>query len=152
MPTQSPFATQAPTTRDGSAPVVRRLPVWQALLGSVVAGVGTWVVLSPLAGLSLSATTGGQQREVGALAVGLSAVVVALGAAIVAALVRRAATRPRRTFLLVSGAVLVLSFSGPVGQADSVSAGVGLSLLHLVVATAVVPVLASALPTRKARR
>ena len=152
MPTPSPASTQAPTIPDDSTPLVRRLPVWKVLLGSVVAGLGTWAVLSPLAGISLSVTTGGTRQEVGALAVALSTVVITLAAAAVAALVRRAAASPRRTFLLVSGAVLVLSLSGPIGQADTVAAGLGLSLLHLVVAAAVVPVLAACLPVRRARQ
>lgn len=152
MPTPSPIATQTPTTGEPSTPVVRRLPIWRALLGSVAAGVATWAVLSPVAGLSLSATTNGTSHDVGAVAVALSAVVVTLGAAAVAALVRRASAHPRRTFLLVSGAIFVLSFGGPIGQADTVGSGLGLGLLHLVVAAAVVPVLAAALPARRVAR
>ena len=147
--TSKATATPHPAT-DVTGPTPRRLPVWQALLGSVAVSLGTWVVLSPLADLSLSTTSNGANRDVGALAVGLSAVVVTLAAVAVAALVRRLSSSPRRTFLVVSAVVCVLSFSGPIGQATTMASGLGLSLLHLVVTAAVVPTLAASLPARRA--
>ncbi len=127
----------------------------RALLGSVAAGLGTWAVLSPLAGLSLSATTSTvRTHDVGA----------AGGRALSRGRHARGRCRrrpgpaglqlsPRRTFLLVSGAMLRALLQRPDRSGRHAwASGLGLGLLHLVVAAAVVPVLAAgpAGPTRGA--
>jgi hypothetical protein len=101
----------------------------------------------PLTGLDLVVRTG-ETRMVGGASVAVTSLVVALAALTTAAVLRRHATRPRRAFLGTSAAVLLLSLLGPLG-ATSTAGTLGLTLLHLVVATAVVPLVAGRLPARR---
>jgi hypothetical protein len=152
MPTTSHPLTH-PVTRepDGERETgprgIPRLPVWQALVGAVAASTITWIVLVPLTGLDLVVRTG-ETRMVGGASVAVTSLVVALAALTTAAVLRRHATRPRRAFLGTSAAVLLLSLLGPLG-ATSTAGTLGLTLLHLVVATAVVPLVAGRLPARR---
>lgn len=124
------------------------LPVWQALVGAGAASAITWLALVPLAGLDLAVRTGGEQREIGLGSAVVTALVVALGALGCAAVLRRLTTRPRRAFLWTCTAVLALSVLGPLGAVGA-GAELGLGLLHLVVAAAVVPIVAGRLTERR---
>ena len=137
-----------PATAGDSTPS-RRLPVWRTTALAVGAAVLTWAAEAPLGGVDLTVSSGGATRDVGVVSVVVSAVIVALAAAGTARLVRRWATRPRRTWLVTGTMVLVLSFAGPIGQAVTTSAGLALAALHVVVGLAVVPTLAAALPQRR---
>lgn len=126
------------------------LPVWQTLVGAVAASGSSWVALVPLAGLDLAVRTGTVRREVGLVSVVLTALVVGTAALATAAALRRMAGRPRPAFLGVAATVLVVSLLGPLG-AVTAGAALGLALLHLVVASAVVPLVAGRLPDRRPR-
>lgn len=125
------------------------LPVWQATVGAVGASAITWSVLGPLAGLDLVVRTGTGTREVGLGSVVVTALVVSLGALVVAGGARRFAARPRAAFLGTSAGVLLLSLLGPVASATTVGAALALALLHVVVASTVVPVIGGRLPARR---
>lgn len=144
MPTTSK-APDHPATRMPTA----QLPVWQAAVGAVCASAVTWSLLGPLAGLDLVVRTGHGTREVGIASVVVTALVVALGALLVAAVTRRVAARPRRAFLCTSTGVLLLSLLGPLGAATTVAGALALALLHVVVASTVVPVIAGGLSDRR---
>jgi hypothetical protein len=110
-----------------------------------------WLVLSPAAGVALSVTTAQGESTVGPASVLVSGALASLGALAAAWLARRFAGRPRRAFTIVALAVLVVSLVGPIGSADSTSAALGLTVLHLVVAAVVVPLVARGLPRHSTR-
>lgn len=78
----------------------------------------------------------------------LAAVSGALGWALATVLERRAA-RPRRTWTTTALAVLVLSMAPVVGLGPSSAETVVLTLLHVVVAAVVVPMVAVTLPAQR---
>lgn len=127
----------------------RRLPVWSTTALALGAAILTWAVEAPLAGVELTVDAGDSTRVVGIASVAVSAVIVAVAGALVARAIARRAARPRRTWLVTGTMVGVLSLVGPFGQAATPGAIVALVLLHLVVAIAVVPTLALALPSRR---
>jgi hypothetical protein len=110
-----------------------------------------WLVLSPIAGVDMSVTTAQAETTVGPASVLVSGAVASLGALAAAWLARRFAGRPRRAFTIVALAVLVVSLAGPIGSANSTSAALGLTVLHLVVAAVVVPLVARGLPRHSTR-
>ena len=124
------------------------LPVWQTLLAGVAAPVVVWTLLHPVLGVRLVADTGNGAHPVGIAAVVVTALVVSLGALGTARLARRAG-RPRRAFLLVALGVLLVSLLGPLTGSVSAVGALGLVLLHLSVAGAVVPLVARRLPARR---
>ena len=126
-----------------------RLPVWRAVGGALGSALLTWVVLVPLAGLQLAVVVGARTSEVGVGSVVVTAVLAALAALIVAAVLRRTA-RPRARFVASSAVAFVLSLVGPLVSATTTSATLGLGLLHVMVAAAIVPVVASRLPASRA--
>lgn len=133
--------TTAPETGSGT---VR--PRVLAVAAGVLAGLVVWVLLVPLGGMELRANVGGSEQEVPVFAVVLASLLGCLvGWAAVAVLERRVA-RPRRTWLLLATALVVLSFLSPVFQAADTSSVVGLSLMHVAVALAAVPLFARTLP------
>jgi uncharacterized membrane protein len=151
MPTTSHPVTRLPNgEREAQPRGIPRLPVWQTLVGAVAASATTWVVLVPLVGLDLAVHTSGEYREVGLASVVATALVAAIAALALATALRRLAGRPRRLFLAVSAAALAGSLLGPLG-AVGVGAALGLAMLHLAVATAVVPLVAGRLPERRSR-
>lgn len=129
----------------------RRLPVSRTAAVATVAAVAAWVLETRVADIELVVTQGGATMAVGVVSVAVSALVVALAAAGVARLVRRHAARPRRAWLVTGTMVLVLSLTGPFAQATTTGAALALALLHVVVAAAVVPLLAAALPGERVR-
>jgi hypothetical protein len=70
---------------------------------------------------------------------------------IVALVLRRFAKRPARTFTVVTVALTVLSFLGPITTGHATTATrVVLELTHVVAAVIVIPAMARTLPARKA--
>lgn len=120
------------------------------LAAGVLAPLVGWVVLVPVAGLRLTVSSGSGARTVGPLAVVVAAL-VGSGAALVLARLSRRAAHPRRTYLWLVAIGLVVSLTGPA-QATTVRAALGLALLHVLVAAAVVPGSARALLTRRPAR
>ncbi|MQA80653.1 MAG: hypothetical protein GEV10_19605 [Streptosporangiales bacterium] len=116
-------------------PNMRGTAAWgkrlSAALGAVAGGFAVWAVAVPVAGVDLIVRAGGQMH-VGPLAVLLMAVgasAVGLG---LLALLERLLARGRMVWLIVSGVVLAISLTGPLG-AVSVGAMVTLLCMHLVV-------------------
>lgn len=114
---------------------------WRATALAVVSAEAVWVLLAPIAGVSLHV----RQGAPGGLVTGWDALVaaflVASAAVAVASVVRRHSAHPRRTFGLISAAVLVISLAGPLGSATTTSAALSLVALHLATTTCVIPVL-----------
>ena len=104
-----------------------------AVIGiAAVAALADWVILSPLAGLTLSARQGGVQH-IGAAAVVVSTIVLGfLGWGLLAILERRT-PRARNIWTVVAGIVWITSFGSPLTNGIGLGAKLGLASLHLVV-------------------
>jgi hypothetical protein len=94
-----------------------------------------WLVAVPAVGLDL--TAGADARPITAITVVVVATVAGLAATGLAMLLSRRTSRPRRSWLIVAGAVLLLSLTGPL---SATSAGVGVTLvaMHLLVGAIVI--------------
>jgi hypothetical protein len=122
-----------------------RLLAW---LGGAVAALVVWVIAAPIAGADLRATVVGDEQEIVAVAVVISALVQGgLGWAVLA-LLERFLGRARTIWLVL--AVLVLVFSGVNAATAAVNTetAVWLNVMHLAVAAVLVPVLARTSPRR----
>lgn len=125
----------------------RRAGRWVSPVAAVTAALVMWLPLHAVVGLEVR--QGDAVHQVGAAAVIVSSLVAGLGALGVAAVVRRRAHRPRRTFAVTALAVLVVSLLGPFGSATSTGAALALACLHLVVAAVTVPLVARTLPAAR---
>lgn len=86
-------------------------------------GIIPWNMLSPGRGVSIT------PRLVLFVSVG-----GALGAALLYAIIQRVSTNPVRTFKLVAGVILILSFAAPLMiETFTTSLMLGLDLMHVVV-------------------
>jgi hypothetical protein len=112
--------------------------------GLAVAGVLVVYSLARVTGDPLLITNQGGEQSVPVLAAVAFTVVGALAGLGLAVLAARLA-RPRPTFLAVTAVGLVVSLLPPFGAAP-LSTALWLNAMHLVVAAAVIPLLAGALP------
>lgn len=138
------------TTGAGSAvaaarPARRRRRV-RAVLAATAATLAVWVAAVPFAGVDLMARSGGAERRVTPVAVGVATVVAGLAGWALLALLERFTTRARTVWLAVAVVVLLVSLLGPLGGVGT-AAILTLLVLHLVAAAVLVPMLA-----RTARR
>ncbi|WP_165800059.1 DUF6069 family protein [Isoptericola sp. CG 20/1183] len=100
----------------------RRTPAWGVPpLAAVVAAV-VWAVATA-SGAELTARTGGGLREVGLVDVVVAGLVVGLLGWAARALLRRTTGDGERTWLVLCGAVLLVSLAGPLGAATQEAAG-----------------------------
>lgn len=99
---------------------------------AAIGGLLTWVIAVPLADVELTVRSGASDRQIGAGAVVVVAILVGLAATGLAVLLGRSASHPRRTWLMLAVAALIVSLAGPLG-ATSARAGATLAALHLVV-------------------
>ena len=126
---QPPDVNVAPTRTRGRrvAPVV----------AAVLAALAGWAVAGPLMGIELVAASSGGVVEVGAVSVGLAALVVGLlGTGLLAVLERRA-RRPARTRTIIAVVAFVVSLAGPAGAGEAEVAAV-LGGFHAIVAVVLI--------------
>ncbi|WP_141575503.1 DUF6069 family protein [Actinomadura sp. WMMA1423] len=110
--------------------------------GAAAAALALWVAAGPVAGLDLSAETGGEVRRIGAGTVVAATLIAGLAAWGLLAALERTTSRPGRVWTAVAATALVLSMLGPLaGAADGASMAV-LAAMHLVVAAILIPGLA----------
>ena len=134
MPNATPAPTSAQPTAQRRVPGRSRL----AVVGvAAAAAVAWWVVLAPLAGLTLAARQGGTQH-IGAVAVLLSTIFVSFAGWGLLAILERRTPRARHIWTVVATIVCVTSLGSPLMNGIGVGAKLGLASLHLVVGAAVV--------------
>lgn len=114
---------------------------------AIVAALAVYA-LARLAGANLVVAPPGQPTgTVNAVSVVVITLVSGVGALVLALLLARLApTRARLVFLILALAVLALSFAGPLGASAQTSTAFWLSLMHVVVASAIIPLTLRALP------
>ncbi|MDQ0913447.1 multidrug transporter EmrE-like cation transporter [Streptomyces canus] len=129
---------------------VRRRRLGVAAL-AVLAPVLVWLVADPLLGHRLRITDGEQTLDIGAVPVGVLALLASLsGWGLLAALERFGARRVRAIWTGVAGAVLAVSFLPFIGDGMDSGTRVSLALMHLAVAAVLVPGLGGRSPRSRA--
>lgn len=140
MTTNAPASTStAPSERTSTSHRPRAL----AVVGAGLAALGVWVVAGPLAGVQLRVESASGVREVGPVAVVLSALVAGAAGWALLALLERTTRHARRTWTVIAVAVLMVSLVGPLGGVGAGSV-LALAAMHLLVGA----VLISRLPRR----
>jgi len=112
---------------------------WLAVLGPAGAALAVWLAAVPLAGVDLQVRMSGTTEDVGPVSVVVSALLAAVAGLGCLAVLRRITKRPARIWTVLGSAVLVLSLSGPLGQAVGTGATVILVAMHLAVAAVLIP-------------
>ncbi|XRQ15074.1 DUF6069 family protein [Actinomadura welshii] len=107
--------------------------------GGAAAALALWTLAGPVTGNGPSAETGGELREVGAVAVAAGSLVAGLAAWALLAVLERTVARPGRVWTIIAAAVLVLSMTGPLGSAADTASAATLAAMHLVVAAVLIP-------------
>ena len=121
-------------TTDGGGVVLR--DVW-VVATAAFAVLVTWALWTRVGDVHLAVRSGDGDREVGAGAATVTAVVVSVAGALLARLLSRRAEDGLRWWTVIACATWLLSMVGPLG-ATSLPAGVGLASLHLVVGAVVI--------------
>ncbi|WP_405477094.1 DUF6069 family protein [Streptomyces canus] len=107
---------------------------------AVLAPVLVWLVADPLLGHRLRITDGEQTLDIGAVPVGVVALLASLsGWGLLAVLERFGARRARAIWTGVAGVVLTVSFLPFIGDGMDSGTRVSLALMHLAVAAVLVP-------------
>ncbi len=143
------FSTELPETAATSAP----RSFGRAAVVGVLAGTALAVavhVLARLVGDDLVVAPPGQPSGSVPLGAVIGAALVGALLAVVAALVARRTPRPRLVFTVLAAVGLVVSFTSPIGAAQTASTAWWLALMHVGVAAGVVPALRRALPAVRA--
>ncbi len=125
------------TVRDQA---VQRVGTWRDdwPVAVVAAGAAALVwVGGTVAGVDVAVRSGSGTREVGLVSVVVTALVVAVAAAGLLRLLERRTAGALRVWTGIALVVWVVSFAGPAG-ASSLSAGLILAALHLVVGAVVI--------------
>jgi hypothetical protein len=123
------------------------------LAALVIAYIGcaiVWLIADPIGGTNLKVEAmGGDIESLNLLGVLTSIASYGIVAWIVLMLIERFAPAPRKTWLVVSVIVLLLSFI--TAYAGGVSDGTSITLIamHLVAGAAIIPIFASTLPERR---
>ncbi|MGZ0153258.1 DUF6069 family protein [Kribbella sp. WER1] len=104
---------------------------------AVVAALIDWMLLAPVAGLTLTARQAGVQH-IGFPAVVISTAVVGLLGWGLLAILERRTPRARRTWTVIAAIVCVTSLGSPLMNGIGVGAKLGLASLHLVVGAIVI--------------
>lgn len=124
-----------------SATRIRILGRPAAVAAGVAAPLVVWVVAVPGAGIDLAARTGETVTRIGPLSVASAALVAGLAGWGLLAALERHTKKPRTTWTVVAGAALLVSvLLGPLGGV-SISAGVVLIGMHLVVGAVLIALL-----------
>ncbi|MFD0690283.1 DUF6069 family protein [Actinomadura fibrosa] len=107
---------------------------------ATAAALAVWTIAGPVAGVGLTARSGGgSPHEIGAAAVIAAALASGLAAWALLAVLERTARRAARIWTITASAVLVLSLSGPLTGDASAAATAVLAALHLVVGAVLIP-------------
>jgi hypothetical protein len=109
---------------------------WPVAVVAAGAAAVVWVGAT-MAGVDVAVRSGSSVRDVGLVSVVVTAVVVAVVGAGVLRFLEGRTPRARRVWTGVALAVWVVSFAGPAG-APTLSAGLTLAALHLVVGAVVI--------------
>lgn len=118
------------------------------LLGAVAAPAALWWITGPLAGIEITADTGGGPAPVGPVAVVIAALVAGIAGWGLLAVLERTTRRPTLIWTWTSVAVLALSLAGPLTSSTSGPAGtLALVAMHLITGA----VLIGLLPRRPPR-
>ncbi|TDC60009.1 hypothetical protein E1200_31200 [Actinomadura sp. GC306] len=117
--------------------------------GGAVAALVLWTLTGPVAGHTPSAETGGEIRQVGAVAVAAGALVAGLAAWALLAVLERTVGRPARVWTATAAAVLALSLAGPLGGAADTASMAVLTGLHLLVGAVLIAGLGTAARGRR---
>lgn len=118
------------------------------LLGAVAAPAALWWLTGPLAGIEMTANTGGGPAPVGPIAVVTAALAAGLAGWGLLAVLERTTRCPTRIWTWTAVAVLALSLAGPLTSSTSGPAGtLALVAMHLITAA----VLIGLLPRRSPR-
>ncbi|WP_427892550.1 DUF6069 family protein [Kribbella sp. GL6] len=104
---------------------------------AAVAALADWILLAPVAGLTLTARQGGIQH-IGAAAVVISTIVVSLLGWALLALLERRTPRARTTWTVIATIVCLTSLGSPLTNGIGLGAKLGLASLHLVVGAIVI--------------
>jgi heme A synthase len=117
---------------------------------TAAAAAASWALVTQVAGVHLGVQFPGSSPTTVALgpAIGAAATSTLLGWATLALLEKRA-SRPRRTWVAVAVAALVVSLSLPVAFATTASAALGLAALHVAVAAVAITGLARTATARR---
>lgn len=126
-------------TIDGPARRAGRRERWLAVLGPATAALAVWLTAVPIAGVDLEVRMSGTTQDVGSVSVVVSALLAAVAGLGCLAILRRITERPARAWTILAVVVLVLSLTGPLGQAVGTSAAVILVAMHLAVAAVLIP-------------
>jgi len=134
-----------PTTRPRRARAL-------AVIAAALAALAVWLITDPLLGIDLTAPTAPGSEELQpitpALVAGTSLVVALAGWALLA-LLERFTARARTSWTAIALLVALLSLAGPLSALASTTAAnaVALALMHLAVATVLIPGLAGTSPS-----
>ncbi|WP_229075824.1 DUF6069 family protein [Actinoplanes sp. DH11] len=105
-----------------------------------------WAVNSPVAGHDLAVGQGGTARDVGPVAVVVTALLAGLAAWCLLALLERTTRHPARTFRIVALLVLAVSLAGPLSAGVDTTSRLALLGMHTTVGAALI----LGLPARRA--
>lgn len=143
MPTPHNAPAPYPAGSDGtaSAAVDSRRRSGRSRLAIVgiaaVAALLDWVILVPIAGLTLTARQGGVQH-IGAPAVVISTIVVTFAGWALLSILERRTPRARDIWTVVATIVCITSLGSPLTNGIGTGAKLGLASLHLVVGVIVI--------------
>lgn len=117
---------------DGCATGISNRRRWFTLLAVMAGATATWGVLHSALHIDLAVRQGGHVQHVDSLTVTLTSLVVGLAGWLTLTLLERATERSRLVWRLLGAGVLLVSLTGPAA-AVTLSAGLGLLALHLLV-------------------
>lgn len=117
-----------------------------AVGAGALAALVVWILAVPVLGVDLAVAQGGATQAVGVVAVIVTPVLAGLLGWALLALLESRARHGRRIWIAVAVVIVLLSVVGPITSATNTAAAITLTLMHLVVATVVIPGL-----TRSAR-
>lgn len=143
MSTTTPSRIAAPRGLAATVGIATAIALAAALLVYAVARLtGADLVVAP---------PGQPTGTVNAVSVVMISLVSGLGALLLALVLRRVIpTRARLVFLVLALIVFAVSMGGPLGAAQQTSTAVWLSIMHVVVAAAIIPLTLRALPGPRA--
>jgi len=120
------------------------VPTRNRVLGEIAIGVaatlaalGVWLAWTQVGGVDLTVRSADVVREVGAMSVAMTALVVSVAGVLLTRLLESWLPRGLRWWTVVACAVCAASMVGPLG-ATTVAAGIGLTTLHALVGAIVV--------------
>ncbi|GAB3677824.1 hypothetical protein GCM10027589_48100 [Actinocorallia lasiicapitis] len=104
--------------------------------------MSSFVVWASTAHLDLTVHRNGAVQEIGLVAVVLSALCAGLAGWALLAVLERFTTHPRRNWTITATTTLLLSLTGPLTQATTLTTALTLISMHLVTASVLIPSLA----------